>query len=136
VASKNYLSVSHLFQNISDNYDYNNLEYIQKDIFDFFQYLEINKFIYNNSKISVSDFYKSCCFISYKTSNNQHEIEKMPFYVFNNFNIYLNDILKAENKGSGDSENTSPEDQFNKMQSSAKSNFKSMSSNFKMPKMK
>jgi hypothetical protein len=70
--------------------------------------------------------------ISYKTSNNQTEIEKMPFYVFNNFQVYLTDIIESENKGSGGSKENA-EGEFSRMQSQAKSNFKGMSNSFKMP---
>jgi hypothetical protein len=70
--------------------------------------------------------------ISYKTSNCQSEIEKMPFYVFNNFNIYLTEIIEAENKGSN-GEHGAAEKEFDSMNAKAKTNMKSMSSSFKMP---
>lgn len=121
--------MSQVFQNINEDYEFKE---DTNDLFEFFPYHILNQFIYNNSRISVSEFYKACCMISYKTSNNQQAIEKMPFYVFNNFNVYLHEILEAENKGSGGEQGTA-EDQYNRMQSQAKSNMKSMQSGFKMP---
>jgi hypothetical protein len=129
MASKTYLCVTNLFQNINESYEFDEEPH---EIFDFFTYHILNQFIYNNSRINISDFYKSCCMISYKTSNNQSEIEKMPFYVFNNFNIYLTEIIEAENKGSGGSKENA-EGEFANMQQQAKSNMKSMQSSFKMP---
>jgi hypothetical protein len=69
--------------------------------------------------------------ISYKTSNNQSEIEKMPYYVFNNFVAFLNEIIEEEN---GDNKNSNQTTEASEHIASAQKNFKtqmsSMSKNF------
>lgn len=39
--------------------------------------------------------------ISMKSCNNYDVIKKMPFYVFNNYMTYFNEIKELENKESG-----------------------------------
>lgn len=94
------------------------------------------RFVYNQSIIDLSNYYKTCTLISYKTSNNQEQLDKMPFYVFNNFTVYLNEIVEEENKGqSGDGKDSSGMMQnANKMMSGHMNSAKSMMSGMKLPK--
>jgi hypothetical protein len=64
------------------------------------------QFIYKQSIVNQDDYYKTCTLISFKTANNQDIIDKMPFYVFNNFMIYLKDIMEEENNSNGGGNNT------------------------------
>jgi hypothetical protein len=73
-----------------------------------------------------------------KTSNNQQIIEKMPFYVFNNFMVYYNRITEKENSSSGGEEDKNKFDEMSqKTMRQAKSLVpKSPNLNFKAPKLK
>lgn len=77
-------------------------------IYDKFTYLYLLEYVYRQSIVSVKDYYKTCVTIAYKTSNSQSEIDAMPYYQFNNFVVFLNEIIEEENKGSenGEGENT------------------------------
>jgi len=61
--------------------------------------------LYQRSKINLEEFYESCVLISYKTSNTQTEIEKMPFWKVNNIIIGLEKIIKSENGDSKENNN-------------------------------
>lgn len=65
----------------------------------------------------MDDYYRTSTIISYKTSNNQEIIDNMPYYVFNNFMVYLNEIIEKENGGkSGDEETRASEQMAASMQ--------------------
>lgn len=97
----------------------------------------LSKFIYSQSVIDLKSFYKTCTLIAYKTSNNQEQLEKMPYYIFNNFTIYLNEIVDEENKKSGgdDSDASGMMGNANKMMSSNMASAKSMMSGISKPKL-
>lgn len=96
--------------------------------------------IYIRSKIKIEDYYKCCFSISYKSSNNQHIIDELPFWQFNNMAAYLDEIMKKES-GKEESNQNDQGDMYKNAQSmisgtmqSAKSMMKMPS--FKMPKMR
>lgn len=66
--------------------------------------------LYKKCKIDLQDFYESCVLLSYKTSNSQTEIEKMPFWKFNNLMVGLDKILKHENGDNKQSKNDDEEE--------------------------
>lgn len=129
MVGKNYLSQRQILQDISNNVY--NLSKIKESIwYGVFPQSFLLTFIFRQSIISQQDYYKTCVLISYKTSNNQSEIDKMPFYVFNNFVGFLNEIIEEENK-SNTNDNDSPggdmmksaSNMFKNNMSSAKSAF-------------
>lgn len=90
--------------------------------------------IYRQSIVNLEDLSKMLALISYKTSNNQEILERMPFWRFNNLSIALNEIIEEENKGNNgeghDNSNfqktfASQQKSFGSMMSQAKSGFKS-----------
>lgn len=76
--------------------------------------------------------------ISYKTSNTQDVIDNMPFYIFNNFVIYLNEIIDEENKKSnGDSNGQdSPNDMMKSASNMMNSQMSTANSMFSKSNMK
>ncbi len=94
----------------------------------------LSKFIYSQSIIDLNSFYKTCTLIAYKTSNNQEQLDKMPYYIFNNFTTYLNEIVEEENKKSGGDGDNDMMGNANKMMSSQMASAKSMMSGFSKPK--
>lgn len=76
----------------------------QKNSFsNYYKDFDLFAMIYRNSKIDISAYGKTSALISYKTSNTQEVIDNMEFYVFNNFMVYLEEIIDEENnEGSGD----------------------------------
>lgn len=59
----------------------------------------------------------------------------MPFYIFNNFTIYLNEIVEEENKGQkGNNDADGVMGNANKMMQGHMSSAKSMMSGMKLPK--
>ena len=82
-------------------------------------------FIYKFSIISIDKYYETSAYISMKTSNSQHDIDKMEFYVFNNYMVYLEKMIEAENgKNTGEGENSEASQQFNNSMRQAKSMIK------------
>lgn len=69
--------------------------------------------LYQRSKINLEEFYESCVLISYKTSNTQTEIEKMPFWKVNNIIIGLEKIIKSENGDSKENNNNNNQNEEN-----------------------
>jgi hypothetical protein len=70
-----------------------------------------------------------------KTSNNQSIIDKMEFYVFTNFLIYLDEFIKKENSdenSDGEKQNEVTEQYKRQMNKTKADMFK----NYKMPKIK
>lgn len=89
---------------------------------------------YKKCKIDLQDFYESCVLLSYKTSNSQTEIEKMPFWKFNNLLIGLNKIIESEN-GNNKKQNND-ENEENPYMKQAREAFNNAKSQMpKMPKM-
>lgn len=114
-----------------------NIENPKPEIPDFFIKL------YKESKISLEDYERACMVITYKTSDNQDVIDRMPFYRFNNRLIILGEMLESEsgkkNDGDGSSEEqNSPQNQFKETMGNAKSMMKGLKppsfNNFKLPK--
>lgn len=92
--------------------------------------------IYLRSKIDLNDYQESCAFISTETSNNQDSINKMPFWVFNNYLVHLKKIIEEKNKtNNGGGEDT--KEQYSNMMSQSKNMYRSMGNkfNFKPPKI-
>lgn len=86
---------------------------------------------YKKCKINLEDFYESCVLLSYKTSNSQTEIEKMPFWKFNNLMIGLDKIIKYEN---GDNDkNKNKDEEENPYMKQARQVFES--AKMKMPQL-
>lgn len=85
--------------------------------------IDLTQEIFRQSIIPVQEFYKMCVMISYKTANTQSEVERMPYYVFNNFVAYLNEIIEEENKSESkvDTNQDMMQGMFNKQMSAAKS---------------
>ena len=126
---KSYSSLQKILQDISiDNFDFG--------IDDCgISYYLLLRFIYAQSIIDLPNYYKTCTLISYKTSNNQEQLDKMPFYIFNNFTIYLNEIVEEENKGQkGNNDADGVMGNANKMMQGHMSSAKSMMSGMKLPK--
>lgn len=80
----------------------------------------------------MDDYYRTSTIISYKTSNNQEIIDNMPYYVFNNFMVYLNEIIEKENGGKSGDEETHASEQMAASMQKAKS---MMPSGIKSPKL-
>lgn len=103
------------------------------------RWLFIVEYIIKQSLVSLEDFYKTCVLISYKTSNSQHDIDNMPYWVFNNFVAYLNEILEEENKenggGSSNEQYNTAMQQHQQMFKQSQSSYKSMMSGMKPPKL-
>lgn len=96
----------------------------------------LSRFIYSQSAIDLNSYYKTCTLIAYKTSNNQEQLDKMPYYIFNNFTLYLNEIVEEENKKSGgDNAGNDMMGNANKMMQGHMSSAKSMMSGFSKPKL-
>ncbi len=97
----------------------------------------LSRFIYGQSIIDLNSFYKTCTLIAYKTSNNQQQLDSMPYYIFNNFTSYLNEIVEEENKkqGGDDSSGGNMMQNANKMMSNQMTSAKSMMGGFKTPKL-
>lgn len=128
MVGKNYLSQRQILQDISNNVY--NLSKIKESIwYGVFPQSFLLTFIFRQSIISQQDYYKTCVLISYKTSNNQSEIDKMPFYVFNNFVGFLNEIIEEENK-SNTNDNDSPGDMMKSASNMFKNNMSSAKSAF------
>lgn len=112
-----------------------NIENPKPEIPDFFIKL------YKESKISLEDYERACMVITYKTSDNQDVIDRMPFYRFNNRLIILGEMLESESgdkKNDGSDSDESPQNQFKKTMGNAKSMMKGLKppsfNNFKLPK--
>ena len=125
------LSLTTIIQDISLD-DIDNYKSVLRD---YYPGIDLLVNIYKQSIINIEDYYQTCTYIAAKTSNNQSEVNKMPFYVFNNHMIYLQKILEAENgDGKGGSEDSQQSAQ--KTMASSMSQAKSMMpkpGNFKMP---
>ncbi len=65
-----------------------------------------------------------------KSSNNQEDCEKMPFWVFNNYLVYFDEFLEKESGEGGNQEDAS------KTMSDTMASAKSMMKTPKPPKMK
>lgn len=99
------------------------------------KYFVLAKFIYFNSIINLNDYYKTCTLISYKTSNNQEQIDKMPYYIFSNYVAFLNEIIEEENKGQkGNSNDNDPMANAQNTMKNTMSGAKNMMSGMKLPK--
>lgn len=130
MVGKNYLSQRQILQDISNNVY--NLSKIKESIwYGVFPQSFLLSFIFRQSIISQKDYYKTCVLISYKTSNNQTEIDNMPFYVFNNFISFLNEIIEEENKtNSNDNEQPPGNDMMKSANSMFKNNISAAKSTF------
>lgn len=112
-----------------------NIENPKPEIPDFFIKL------YKESKISLEDYERACMILTYKTSDNQDVIDRMPFYRFNNRLIILGEMLESESgdkKNDGSDSDESPVNQFKETMGNAKSMMKGLKppsfNNFKLPK--
>lgn len=112
-----------------------NIENPKPEIPDFFIKL------YKESKISLEDYERACMVITYKTSDNQDVIDRMPFYRFNNRLIILGEMIESESgdkKNDGSDSDESPQNQFKETMGNAKSMMKGLKppsfNNFKLPK--
>ena len=112
-----------------------NIENPKPEIPDFFIKL------YKESKISLEDYERACMILTYKTSDNQDVIDRMPFYRFNNRLIILGEMLESESgdkKNDGSDSDESPGNQFKETMGNAKSMMKGLKppsfNNFKLPK--
>jgi hypothetical protein len=85
--------------------------------------------IYYQSILNRDDYDKTCAWISFKTCNNQQIIDNMPYYVFNNYMVHLNEIIEKENAGNGSSDSDSMQNNAQKQFSSSMRNAKSMMPN-------
>lgn len=94
----------------------------------------LSKFIYSQSAVDLNNHYKTCTLIAYKTSNNQEQLDKMPYYIFNNFTSYLNEIVEEENKKQGGGDGGDAMGNANKMLSGQMNSAKSMLSGVSKPK--
>lgn len=135
---KNYLSPIKILQAIStDEITFPDIKYeIIYFLSGMIKTYFLSKFIYSQSIIDLNNFYKTCTLIAYKTSNNQEQLDKMPYYIFNNFTSYLNEIVEEENKNQG-GDNNSGNDMMgnaNKMMQGHMNSAKSMMSGFSKPK--
>lgn len=96
------------------------------------------KHVYCQSIVSVPDYYKSTTLLSYKMHISQNEIDKLPYYVYNNMLEYLKEIVENENgnqKSEGfDNMQSNMNSQMRNMQNSMKGNFSH--SGMKIPKFK
>lgn len=86
-------------------------------------------YIYGQSKIDIQHYHKTCVLISYKTSNNQDNVDSMPFYMFNNFITFLNEIVEEENKNESGGE--TGKDMMDNASGMMKQNISSASTSFK-----
>lgn len=93
--------------------------------------------IYLRSKIDLNDYQRTCAYISIETTNNQNSINNMPFWIFNNYLVYVNKIL--EEKNGGDKGNEDAQKQYSSMMSQSKNMYRTMGNsnkfNFKPPKI-
>lgn len=87
----------------------------------FYPKFDLHKFVYKQSIINMDDYYRTSTIISYKTSNNQEIIDNMPYFVFNNFMVYLNEIIEKENGGKSDDEENHASEQMAASMQKAKS---------------
>lgn len=110
----------------------------KKDIISsFIPNIDLLRKIYFASIIDIESFHKTCVLISMKTSNTQSECENMPFYVFNNFMVFFNEISEKENNNNKDTDGDSGE-AMNKQATEMMSKSKSLlpnTNNFKIPKL-
>lgn len=92
---------------------------------DFYPQTTLLCFIYKSSIISIDKYYETSAYISMKTANSQHDVDSMEFYVFNNYMIYLEKMIEAENgKNSNEGESGNTNQQFNDNMKHAKSMMK------------
>lgn len=106
---KNCLSQKQILQDISTNKI--DLTKVNENLwFSVFPHAFLTHYIFKQSIIDIAEYYKTCVLISYKTANSQQQIDDMPFYVFNNFVVYLNEIIEEENKSENGNGNESGQD--------------------------
>ena len=125
MVGKNYLFPKQILQDISTNIGSNPYKNESAAWYGIFPESFLLTYIYRKSIVPQKDFYKTCALISYKTSNSQSEIEQMPYYVFNNFVVFLNEIIEEENNGKS-GENNSAAEQMAETQGMFKSQMHSM----------
>ncbi len=129
MVGKNYLSQRQILQDISNNIY--SLSKIKESVwYSVFPQSFLLTFIFKQSIISQQDYYKTCVLISYKTSNNQSEIDKMPFYIFNNFIGFLNEIIEEENKSNTNDNDSSSGDMMKSANNMFKDNMSAAKSAF------
>lgn len=81
--------------------------------------------IYKQSIISLHDYYLTSVAISEISSNNQSVIDKMEFWVFNNYMPLHNEVEKLkEGKKSGDNSSDDITKKYNESMKSISSSFK------------
>jgi len=87
-----------------------------------------------NSIIGQEEYYEISALISYKSSNNQAIINEMPFYVFNNYQVFLTKLMKREANEDENKDGNNPQEMMQNTMGQAMNQTKSM---FKqsMPKM-
>lgn len=94
----------------------------------YFPNFYLHKFVYNNSKIDLNAYYKSCTMIAYKSANNQRITENMEHWVFSNCVAYMDEFISAEHKnGENTEKQESPQQMMGGMMNQAKSMFKTPS---------
>lgn len=125
MVGKNYLFPKQILQDISTNIGSNPYKNESNAWYGIFSESYLLTYIYRQSIVPQKDFYKTCVLISYKTSNSQSEIEQMPYYVFNNFVAFLNEIIEEENNGTS-GENNSAAEHMAETQDMFKSQMKNM----------
>lgn len=101
----------------------------------FYPRIELFEFIYKQSIVSQHDYYQACSFASFKTSNNQNILETLPYYVFNNNMIFLNEFIESENSSNGgkDSDADSMQNTAKNTMKETMGSTKNMMSGIKLP---
>lgn len=133
MAGKNYLSPAEILRDISDNI-INIEDVFFSELYNHIPQLFLNEYIIKQSVIDIPEYYKSCVILSYKTANSQHDIDNMPYWVFNNFIAFLNEILEEEGKGQNDG--SSANDQYQQMMNQSKQMMNQFKGSTSIPKFK
>lgn len=100
----------------------------------YYPQIKLFEYIYLNSIIGQEEYYEISALISYKSSNNQAIINEMPFYVFNNYQVFLTKLMKREANEDENKDGNNPQEMMQNTMGQAMNQTKSM---FKqsMPKM-
>jgi len=125
------LSANQVLKDISINgYKYPNPKTFEY----YYPQIKLFEYIYLNSIIGQEEYYEISALISYKSSNNQAIINEMPFYVFNNYQVFLTKLMKREANEDENKDGNNPQEMMQNTMGQAMNQTKSM---FKqsMPKM-
>ena len=100
---------------------------------EFYPSIKLFNFIYTQSKIPQLDYYKTCAMIAYKSHNSQTDVEKMEYYVFNNYMSFMNEFIESENKSDGKTGEETPQETAQNTMKETMSSQKSMMKSIKLP---